>query len=129
MDHTADPLDRPGGPVTPSAAPPRPPGAVWLEPGNGGAVLHLRGEVDAATVARWERDRPPPGTDGTAHGVVVAVDASAACPNSAGVALLVRGTDAHRRAGGRPELRNPSRTVLQVLWLTGMADLSDVGTD
>jgi anti-anti-sigma factor len=128
VDPTADPLDRPGGPVPPSAAPPHPPGAVWLEPGNGGAVLHLRGEVDAATAARWERDRPSPGTDGTAHGVV-AVDASAAAfLNSAGVALLVRETDAHRRAGGRPELRNPSRTVLQVLQLTGMADLFDVVT-
>ena len=94
------------------------------------AVLHLRGEVDAATVARWERDRPSPGTDGTAHGVVVAVDASAApFLNSAGVALLVRETDAHRRAGGRPELRNPSRTVLQALRLTVMADLFDVVTD
>ena len=81
-------------------------------------------------MARWEQDRPSPGTDGTAPGVVVAVDASAAAfLNSAGVALLVRETDAHRRAGGRPELRNPSRTVLQALRLTVMADLFDVVTD
>jgi len=53
VDHTADPLDRPGGPVTPSAA--------------------------------------PPGGSGT---------------------------------GPRP-----GRTVLQVLRLTGMAELFDVGTD
>ena len=32
----------------------------------------------------------------------------------------------HRRAGGRPELRSPSRTVLQVLRLTGVVDLFDV---
>jgi anti-anti-sigma regulatory factor len=60
----------------------------------------------------------------------VAVDASAAaCLNSAGVTLLVHETDAHHRAGGRPELRNPSRAVLQALRLTGMADLFDVVTD
>ena len=41
-------------------------------------------------------------------------------------ALLVRETESHRRAGGRPELRSPSRTVLQVLRLTGVADLFDV---
>lgn len=116
--------------MTPSTVPPHPPGAVWLEPGEGGVVLHLRGEVDAATVARWEQDRPSSGTDGTAQEVVVAVDASAAAfLNSTGVALLVRETDAHRRAGGRPELRNPSRGVLQVLRLTGMAGLFDVVTD
>ena len=112
-------------PSTP--APPHPPGAVWLEPGDGGQVLHLRGEVDAATVARWDQDRPPAGADDAPHGVVVAVDASAAAfLNSTGVALLVRETDAHRRAGGRPELRNPSRAVIQILRLTGVADLFDV---
>jgi anti-anti-sigma regulatory factor len=46
-----------------------------------------------------------------------------------GVTLLVHETDAHHRAGGRPELRNPSRAVLQALRLTGMADLFDVVTD
>ena len=111
--------------MTPSAAPPHPPGAVWLERGDGGVVLHLRGEVDTATVARWDAERP--GADGAPSSAVVAVDASrAAFLNSAGVALLVRETDAHRRAGGRPELRNPSRGVLQVLRLTGVADLFDV---
>jgi anti-anti-sigma regulatory factor len=53
---------------------------------------------------------------------------AAAFVNSAGVALLVRETGAHRRAGGRPELRNPSRAVLQVLQLTGVAGLFDVVT-
>ena len=58
------------------------------------------------------------------------MDASAAAfLDSAGVALLVRATDAHRRAGWRRELRNPSRTVLQALRLTVMADLFDVVTD
>ena len=111
--------------MTPSTAPPHPPGVVWLERGDGGTVLHLRGEVDTATVARWDAERP--GADGAPSGAVVAVDAShAAFLNSAGVGLLVRETDAHRRAGGRPELRNPSRGVLQVLRLTGVAALFDV---
>jgi len=115
--------------VTASAVPPHPPGAVWLEPGDGGVVLHLRGEVDAATVARWDQDRSSRRVDGAPHGAVVAVDASAAAfLNSTGVALLVRETDTHRRAGGRPELRNPSRAVLQVLRLTGVSDLFDVVT-
>ena len=113
--------------MTLSAVPPHPPGAVWLEPGDGGGVLHLRGDIDAATVARWDQDRPSPGADGAPQGAVVAVDASAAAfLNSSGVALLVRETDAHRRAGGRPLLRNPSRAVLQVLRLTGVADLFEV---
>ncbi len=80
-------------------------------------------------MARWDQDqdRSSAGADGAPQDVVVAVDASAAAfLNSTGVALLVRETDAHRRAGGRPELRNPSRAVLQVLRLTGMADLFDV---
>ena len=114
--------------MDPSAAPPpHPPGAVWLERGADGVVLHLRGEVDTATVARWDADRPSPGQDGVPLGPVVAVDASAAAfLNSTGVVLLVRETDAHRRAGGRPELRNPSRAVLRVLRLTGVTDLFDV---
>ncbi|WNV75125.1 STAS domain-containing protein [Geodermatophilus sp. DSM 44513] len=108
--------------------PPHPPGAVRLEAGADGLVLHLHGEVDAATVARWERDRPADGDVG--QGAVVAVDASAAgFLNSAGVALLVRETEPHRRAGGRPELRRPSRGVLQVLRLTGVVGLFDVVTD
>lgn len=107
------------------SAPPHPPGAVWLEPGEGGQVLHLRGDVDAATVDRWEQDRSSAGAG--AQDVVVAVDASAAAfLTSTGVALLVRETDAYRRAGGRPELRHPTRAILQVLRLTGMADLFDV---
>ncbi len=111
-----------------SPVPPHPPGAVWLEPGDGGQVLHLRGEVDAATVARWDQERP--GSDGAPQDAVVAVDASAAAfLNFTGVALLVRETEAHRQAGGRPELRNPSRAVLQVLHLTGVADLFDVAQD
>ena len=113
--------------MDPSAAPPpHPPGAVWLERGADGVVLHLRGEVDTATVARWDADRPAPAQVGARQGPVVAVDASAAFLNSTGVVLLVRETDAHRRAGGRPELRNPSRAVLRVLRMTGVADLFDV---
>jgi len=114
--------------VIPSSAPPHPPGAVRLEPGTGGLVLYLEGQVDAATVARWDRDRPT--ADGRLQGAVVAVDASAAAfLNSAGVALLVRETESHRRAGGRPELRNPSRAVLQVLRLTGVVGLFHLVAD
>ena len=109
--------------MTPSAAPPHPPGAVRLERTDRGPVLHLLGEVDAGTVAWWERDRPAPGSPDA----VVAVDASAATfLSSAGVAMLLRETEAHRAVGGRPELRSPSRAVLQVLRLTGMVELFDV---
>jgi anti-anti-sigma factor len=113
--------------VPTSPVPPHPPGTLWLEPGDGGHVLHLRGDVDAATVARWNEDRSSAGADGAPRDMIVAVDASAAAfLNSTGVALLVQETDAHRRADGRPELRNPSRAVLQILRLTGVADLFDV---
>ncbi len=109
--------------MTPSALPPHPPGAVRLESADGGLVLHLLGEVDAGTVASWDRDRRAAGP----QDAVVAVDASAATfLSSAGVALLLRETEAHRAAGGRPELRSPSRAVLQVLRLTGMVELFDV---
>ena len=108
--------------MTPSAMPPHPPGAVRLEPADGGLVLHLLGEVDAGTVASWDRDRAAGPQD-----AVVAVDASAATfLSSSGVAMLLRETEAHRAAGGRPELRSPSRAVLQVLRLTGMVELFDV---
>jgi len=102
--------------------PPHPPGSVWVEHGDSGAVLHLRGEIDSATVARFDEVRGPgPGSG------VVAVDATAAAfLNSSGVALLVRETEPHRAAGGRPVLRNPTRAVLQVLRLTGVSALFDV---
>jgi anti-anti-sigma factor len=112
--------------VTLGTAPPYPSGAVWLEREDDGVVLHLQGEIDTATVARWDAERPALGADGAAPAVVVAVNAAATFLNSVGVALLVRETDAYRRAGGRPALRNPSRAVLQVLHLTGVADLFDV---
>ena len=101
--------------MTLGTAPPYPSGAVWLEREDDGVVLHLQGEIDTATVARWDAERPALGAD-----------CAATFLNSVGVALLVRETDAHRRAGGRPALRNPSRAVLQVLRLTGVADLFDV---
>ncbi len=111
--------------MDPTAAPL--PGAVWLGHGADGVVLHLRGEIDTATVVRWDADRPAPGQGGTPLGPVVAVDASAAAfLDPTGVAPLVRETDAHHRAGGWFELRNPSRAVLQVLRLIGVADLFDV---
>jgi len=115
--------------VTASAVPPHPPGAIWLESGDGGAVLHLQGEVDAANVARRDQDRSSPWAEGRA-----------ARRRRRGGRLrrrlprLRRGwrcwsaRPAHRRAGGRPELRNPSRVVLQVLRLTGVAGLFDVVT-
>jgi anti-anti-sigma regulatory factor len=94
--------------VIPSAAPPHPPGAVWLEPGDDGLVLHLQGEVDSATVARWDRERPSAAADGVPQGAVVAVDASAAAfLNSTGVALLVRETESHRRPAGAPSCAAP----------------------
>jgi ABC-type transporter Mla MlaB component len=115
--------------VDPSAAPPpHPPGAVcWnAEPTTSSCTCGAR-----STPPPWPAGTPTgrqPGQDGVPLGPVVAVDASAAAfLNSTGVVLLVRETDAHRRAGGRPELRNPSRAVLRVLRLTGVAaDLFDV---
>jgi hypothetical protein len=78
----------------------------WLERGANGVVLHLRGEVDTATVVRWDADRPAPGQDGAALGPVVAVDASAAFLDSTGL-VLVQEIDAHRRPAGDPSCAPP----------------------
>ncbi|MGY1702968.1 STAS domain-containing protein [Geodermatophilus sp. SYSU D00697] len=111
--------------MTFDATPPHPPGIVWVAREDGDHVLHLRGEIDSATVARFEEDRAE-AADGPPGGVV-AVDATGATfINSAGLALLVRETLPHRRAGGTPSLRNPNRTVLQALRLTGVLDLFEV---
>jgi anti-sigma B factor antagonist len=90
-------------------------GRIWLEHEDGAAVLHLAGEIDVATVERYESER-------TATAVqVVAVDAARVTfLNSTGVAFLVRQTLVARNTGRRPQLRRPSRTAQHVLRLTGV---------
>ncbi len=73
--------------MIPDAAPPHPPGAVWLEYEQDGVVLHLEGEIDAATVAACAGSYPAPAEKER----VVAVDASGVTfLNSLGISFLVR---------------------------------------
>jgi anti-sigma B factor antagonist len=112
--------------------PPYAHGRIWLEHEDGTAVLHLAGEIDVATVERYERERTP-AVAGDGAGIagaavpVVAVDAARVTfLNSTGVAFLVRQTLVARNAGRRPQLRRPSRTAQHVLRLTGVDRLFDV---
>lgn len=109
--------------MTSSAPPPHAPGSVRLAVEDGGHVVHLVGDIDAATVAEFDRTHV---ADDVRQRVVVLVDAEAVTfLNSVGAGLLVRLTDPARRAGVRPKLRRPSRPVLQVLRVTGLDALFD----
>lgn len=106
--------------MTAADGPPHPTGQVWTTAEDGGLVLHLRGEVDSAAVARYEKDA-------TADEQVVAVDAGEVTfLNSAGLVLVVRLTKQRREAGHRPVLRSPTPAVLQVLRLTGTDSLFEL---
>ncbi len=102
--------------------PAHPSGAIWVEQSDGGPVLHLRGEIDTATVSRYQAR---PGAADSSNGEhVVAVDArQVTFLNSTGLGLLIRSTDAHREAGHSPALFGPTRAVLRVLELTGTTAL------
>ncbi|MCZ2857734.1 STAS domain-containing protein [Blastococcus sp. VKM Ac-2987] len=89
-------------------------GSIRTAPTDGGLLLVLAGEVDAAVVLAFEASAPPPSA-----GAVVAVDAAAVTfIGAAGVSLVLRQTAALRAAGRRPELHRPSRAMQRILRLT-----------
>ncbi|MDP9429102.1 MAG: STAS domain-containing protein [Actinomycetota bacterium] len=109
-----------------TAAAPDPPGRIWTVHEHGGAVLHLSGEIDAATVASYEAGSPGRRMDGTAPAMVMALDTAAVTfMSAAGISLLLRETAPLRAAGRRPVLRRPSRSVRRILDLTGVGAFFD----
>lgn len=96
----------------------RPLGTIDLVEEEAGPVLRLRGEVDAAVVAIWDattrsRGRAP-----------VAVDVSGTTfLDARGLRLVVRETEAARRAGHVPELRRPSPAVRRLVDIAGAGPL------
>ena len=95
---------------------------MWFSDEDGVPVLHLSGEIDAATVAHFEREH-----DGTGPVVRIVDAGQATFLNSTGVGFLIRRTAAARKEGTPPLLRRPSRAVLQVLRLVGADGLFDRG--
>ena len=109
--------------MTSSAPPPHAQGSIRFGVEDGGDVVHLSGEIDAATVAEFERTHSP--QDGRRR-LVLLIDAEAVTfLNSVGTGLLIRLTDPARKAGLRPKLRRPSKPVVQILRVTGLDSLFD----
>ncbi|MGY2065346.1 STAS domain-containing protein [Blastococcus sp. SYSU DS0619] len=93
------------------------PAAGWIRTAStdGGLLLVLVGEVDAAVVVAFEAAAT------REAGPVVAVDASAVTfIDAAAVGLVLRWTAEFRATGRRPELHRPSRVVQRILRLTGL---------
>jgi anti-anti-sigma factor len=86
-----------------------------MEDEAGLRVLRLRGDLDAAAVTRFQslRGREPAVVD-----VIDAGDVSFI--SSAGLAVMLRTTEASTAAGHRPVLRATSHPVDRLLQLTGM---------
>ncbi|TYP84662.1 STAS domain-containing protein [Blastococcus xanthinilyticus] len=92
-------------------------GAIDLVDEETGPVLRLRGEVDSAVVALWD-------ASDQRHGGAVAVEASAATfLDCRGLRLVLRETEAARRAGRIPELRRPSNPVRRLVDIAGATPL------
>jgi anti-anti-sigma factor len=101
------------------------PSRIWVERADGGAVLHLQGEIDTVTVQDFEAD---PGHDPTLDGQVVAVDGSEVTFfSSIGVRLLLRMTEKARTGSGRrPIINRPTRPLMRILELTGLQDVFEI---
>ena len=109
--------------------PPHPPGLIWMDLEGDGCVLHLRGDIDAATVAAFQ-DQAKRNATPAARLPIVAVYAEAATfINSVAVAFLVRQIQGSPAPGRPPALRRPSRVVRQVLALTGVLTLFVLSED
>lgn len=94
------------------------PGSIDVEDEGSHRVLYLRGELDAAVVARFRA------LQGSEPVVVDAIDAGAVTfISSTGVAVMLRCTEASVAAGRSPVLRASSRAVDRVLEMSMIAYL------
>ncbi len=91
------------------------PGSITIEEGGGRRVLCLRGDLDAAVMARFS----------SLHGrdplVVDEIDARAVTfISSTGLAVMLRCVEASAATGRQPVLRSASHSVNRLLQLAGM---------
>ena len=108
-----------------SNSPLRPPGEITLRTEDGRCVLRLSGEIDSAVVEAFEAAPPTALLRGTPVEVVDAAEVTFL--NSLGLRLLLQLTEPTRAAGRRPLLRRPSRATLQLIRMTHLDELFDVG--
>ncbi len=100
------------------ATPDMPGGSIDVEEAADGAVLHLRGDVDAPLVDGWRSMHADPGAD------FVAVDVSElAYIDSSGLSFLVRWAEEVAAAGRPAVVRRPTSRFRQVLDVAGLSDL------
>jgi anti-anti-sigma factor len=96
----------------------QPLGAMELEQGAGGPVLHLRGDVDAPVVQGWEAEEP------VDQSSIAAVDVSEmAYIDSIGLTFLVRWAQARAAADQPAVIRNAGPRFEQILHLTGIGSM------
>ena len=92
------------------------PGSITVEAEGDRRILFLRGDIDAAVVARFTKGqgREPPAVDAIDAGAVTFL-------SSRGIAVLLRCSEAAVAAGrDRPALRSASRVTTRVLDLAGL---------
>jgi anti-anti-sigma factor len=91
------------------------PGSITVEVEDAGRVLHLRGDLDSAVVARFKalQGRKPVVVDEIDAGEVTFI-------GSAGLALVLLCWEASVSAGRRPVLRASSRPVDRLLEMSSL---------
>jgi anti-anti-sigma factor len=113
--------------VTDWGMPPNPPGTIRVVVEGDDLVLHLTGEIDAATVAQYEAAAGGDPTAAAAARRVRVVDAAGVTfMNSLAVRFLLFQTEAVRASGLRPVLRRPTPPVRQLLRLIRLEELFDI---
>jgi anti-anti-sigma factor len=104
--------------IRPGDVPFMPTGTIAVEREADGPVLHLRGDVDAPVVQRWEDE------EAVDRLLIAAVDVSEmAYIDSIGLSFLVRWAQARSSAGQPAVIRNASPRFEQVLHIAGIGSL------
>lgn len=96
---------------------------MTVETSSVGAVLVLRGEIDAATVSEFRRRTDEISTGPAGPDVRVIDFTEATFVNSMAISLIVWATAAARHAGHRPIMRGYSRNVRQVFDMVGLSEM------
>jgi anti-anti-sigma factor len=96
----------------------QPDGSIDIEQEPGGAVMHLRGDVDAPVIEAFEA------AGGSGETPVVAVDVGELTYiDSSGLSFLARWAQQARREGRSAVLRHATARFDQMLELTGLTPL------
>jgi anti-anti-sigma factor len=104
--------------IRPSDAQYQPTGTIDVENGADGPVLHMRGDVDAPVVQRFEAEQA------VDRRSIVAVEFSEmAYIDSIGLSLLVRWAQDRTSAGQAAVIRNANERVERVLYIAGIESM------